>query len=121
MKPLIRTSIMLGAALSLLLAGAGCSKKQTRVGTFNLTPEEADEMVQQVAFSTAFNNGGWLNELQQIPLIPKPTVVNSVPDSVVHPTVAGASRYDIYYHFLNQRALQIDTLAAADTVSGRHQ
>src|SRR3954465_8831531 len=102
MKPLIRTTIMLGAALSLLLAGAGCSKKQTRVGTFNLTPEEADEMVQQVGFTIAFNNGGWLNELEQIPLIPKPAGVGTVPDSVAHATIAGTSRYDIYYHFLNQ-------------------
>jgi hypothetical protein len=101
-----------------LLTAAGCSPKTKKPVPFHLTAEQADDFAQQVGLSIALANGGWLNEFTQLGAIPKPTAASPTPDSTAHPVVAGTSRYDIQYHFLDQHFRTIYTLGPADTVSG---
>src|SRR2546428_13856641 len=66
MSPSSRRHAIAACLVALLALVAGCSKKKSTPPNTEpqLTQEEADDIVQQLAYMTAADSGGWILEVQ---------------------------------------------------------
>src|SRR2546428_8971821 len=66
MSPSSRRHAIAACLVALLALVAGCSKKKSTPPNTEpqLTQEEADDIVQQLAYMTAVHSGGWILDVQ---------------------------------------------------------
>jgi len=116
MPPSSRRHAIAACLVSLLALAAGCgSKKSTPPNTeLQLTQEEADDVVQQLAYMTAADSGGWILEVQStFKAIPKsvaatpslgrgPELRMRVPVGIERDTVVAGGQmfYNFHYEYI---------------------